>query len=227
MFPSITDTISSTVPGIYGAGTNHTYVAATPDKARTVKTTPDLRSESTAEIAMTLMLMVARNSGHGERGVRSDQQLSGKTLGIVGFGRVGREVARRAHLGFGMKIVVHDRSVIADDILTQVDAEQVADIDHLLALSELVSLHCPADAETRHLIDALRLNKMKPDACLINTAGSELLDEEALADALWYDTIAGAGLYVSDKQPSVSDRLLACDNAVLLPCMTSASAGRR
>ncbi len=166
-------------------------------------------SDSTTETALRLMLMTG-------------QKLAGKTLGIVGFERVGRETARRAHLGFGMKIVVHNRSAVPEEDLARVGARQLDDIDQLLGQSDFVSLHCPQDTENRHLIGALQLNKMKPDAYLINTAGSELVDEEALADALWYDTIGGAGLDVIHNRPTCCDRLRGCENLVLLPHMTSA-----
>lgn len=209
------------------------------DKATAMTTTPDEQVQCTAETAITLMLMLARKAGRSERELRSGnragwsptemtgRQLSGKTLGIVGFGADGLETARRAHLGFGMKIVVHDRLEVSDKVLGQFDARQVNDIDLLLGQSDFVSLHYRADAENRHLIDALRLNKMKPDACLINTACSELVDEEALADALWYDTIAGAGLDVFHNGTAVNQRLLACESAVLLPRMSSATRDTR
>jgi len=245
MLPTATDTVSSTVLDIqnprakiignFGAGTTHINVDAARDNGIVVTNTPEEQGECTAEIAITLMLMVARKTGQGERELRSGswtgwspahlvgQQLSGKTLGIVGFGAAGLETARRAHFGFGMKIMVYDRTAVSDEILDQVGAQQVDDIDHLLGQSDFVSLHCPADANNRHLIDALRLNKMKPEAYLINTACSELVDEEALADALWYDTIAGAGLDVFHNEPKINQRLLACENAVLLPHMGSAT----
>lgn len=171
-------------------------------------------SEGTAETALKLMLMTG-------------QKLASKTLGIVGFGRIGRETARRAHFGFGMKIVVHNRSVVPGEDLGKVNAEQMDDIDHLLGRSDFVSLHCPADTNNRHLIDALQLNKMKPDAYLINTAGSELVDEEALADALWHDTIAGAGLDLIHNERAPCDRLRGCENMVLLSYMGSTSQSAR
>lgn len=166
--------------------------------------------ESKAETAIKLMLMGGR-------------KLSGKTLGIIGFGRTGRETARRAHFGFGMKIVVHNRSAVSGEDLDQFNAAQADDIDDLLGQSDFVSLHCPAHPENSHLIDALRLNRMTPDACLINTAGAELVDEEALADALWYNTIAGAGLDTAANETPVCDRLCGCENVILLPLEDSAS----
>ena len=160
---------------------------------------------SEAETALKLMLMAGRH-------------LSGRTLGIIGFGRTGREIAHRARLGFAMEIVIHSRSNIPVDELDRLGATQVDDLDRLLARSDFVSLHCPARGDTRHLIDALRLNRMKPDAYLINAADSGLVDEEALADALWHDTIAGAGLDMSSGKTAICDRLKGCHNlAVLYP----------
>lgn len=214
MLPTLTDTLGSSVPGIQdpaltmiercAAGTGHVNAGTTTGKAIATAGTPGELSEARAETAMRLMLMTGR-------------KLSGKTLGIVGFGRSGRETARRAHLGFGVKIVVHNRSAVPDSDLEQFDAEQVDDIDRLLGRSDFVSLHCPASAENHHLIDALRLNRMKSDAHLINTAGRELVDEEALADALWYDTIAGAGLDDTHNNSAICDRIRGCENVVLLP----------
>lgn len=218
MFPTSTHSPGSPALGMghpaskitknFCAGTSHMSVGMAKDTGNVATDTVDEMNEITAETAMKLMLMTG-------------QKLSGKTLGIIGFGRIGRETARRAHLGFGMKIVVHTRSAVLDEDLDQFKAEQVDDIDHLLDQSDFVSLHCPTHAENRHLIDALRLNKMKPDAYLINTASSGLVDEEALADALWYDTIAGAGLDMIHNEPAICDRLRGCENVVLLPQVNS------
>ena len=204
MFPDLTHSSCSPAPGLgnrafeiaeqFCAGTDHVSAGMIKATGSVATGTFGEMSESTAETAMKLMLMTGR-------------KLSGKTLGIVGFGRIGRETARRAHFGFGMKIVVHNRSAVPDEDLDKFNAEQMDDIDHLLAKADFVSLHCPADIENRHLIDALQLDKMKPDAYLINTAGSELVDQEALADALWYDTIGGAGLDVIHNEPALCDRL--------------------
>jgi len=218
MFPDLTHSTGLPAPGpanpafkIAGqfyAATGHKSAGMAKSGGKSASATSDDMNASTAETALKLMLMTG-------------QKLAGRTLGIVGFGRIGREIARRAHLGFGMKIVVHNRSSVPDEDLARFGADQVADIDQLLSQSDFVSLHCPQDTENRHLIGALQLNKMKPEAYLINTAGSELVDEEALADALWYDTIGGAGLDVIHNQPTSCDRLRGCENVVLLPHMTS------
>ena len=190
---------------------------------------PDTYATGAAETAITLMLMLARRANQSHQPVAPGtgngwsqpastcRQLSGKTLGIGGFDDAAHETAVRARFGFGMKIIVHHRSPLPAETLSRLDATQVSDIDQLLGQADVVSLHCRADTDTRHLIDALRLNRMKPDAIVINTASSQLLDEEALADALWYDTIAGAGLQARDDEPPLNERLLACENTMVLP----------
>jgi len=245
LLPTVTDRIGSSVfevsrpkakiIGNYGTGYSHINIEAARDKGIVVTNTPDVLSECTADIAMTLMLMLARRAGEGERELRSGnwdgwrpthmlgRKLSGKVLGIIGFGRIGRETARRAHFGFGMKIVVQNRSPVEKEVLKFFEAQQVDHIDDVLTQADFVSLHCPGGEENRHLINASRLNKMKPDAYLINTARGEVVDEEALAQALWFETIGGAGLDVFEGEPKVRDSLLACENAVLLPHLGSAT----
>ena len=221
--------------GNYGVGFSHIDVPTAKAKGIRVTNTPDVLSECTADIAMTLLLMVARRAGEGEREVREGKwtgwrpthligtKVSGKTLGIIGFGRIGQEMARRAHHGFGMKIIVQNRSRVAPEILARYSAEQVDSVEDLLPQSDFVSLHCPGGAANRHLINGPRLNLMKEDAYLINTARGEVVDEHALAQCLWFDTIGGAGLDVFDGEPRVREELLGCDNAVLLPHLGSAT----
>lgn len=219
----------------YGVGFSHIDVESAKQRGIVVTNTPDVLSECTADIAMTLMLMVARRAGEGERELRAGswsgwrpthlvgQKLSGKSLGIIGFGRIGQETARRAHFGFGMEILVHNRSKISDDVLRQFNARQVNTIEELLAEADVVSLHCPGGDSNRHLINGERLTKMKKTAFLINTARGEVVDEDALAEALQNRTIAGAGLDVFDGEPMVRQGLLDCGNAVLLPHLGSAT----
>lgn len=245
VLPTVTDRISAEamdvakpqtrIFGNYGVGFSHIDIGAATERGIRVTNTPDVLSECTADIAMTLMLMVARRAGEGEREVREGrwtgwrpthlvgQKVSGKTLGIIGYGRIGQEVARRAHHGFGMKIIVQNRSRISSDILAACNAAQVDTVEDLLPQADFVSLHCPGGAANRHLINGARLNLMKPDAFLINTARGEVVDEHALAQALWFDCIGGAGLDVFDGEPKVCDELLRCDNAVLLPHLGSAT----
>jgi len=245
LLPTVTDKVDASVfegdgskvqiIGNYGVGFSHIDIDAANSKGITVTNTPDVLSECTADIAITLMLMVARRAGEGERELRAGrwtgwrpthlvgQKLSGKTLGIIGFGRIGRELARRAHFGFGMRILVQNRSQVAPEILKQFNAHQIADIDALLEQSDFVSLHCPGGDENRHLINEQQLNKMQAHSILINTARGEVVDEDALANALNNGTIAGAGLDVFDGEPAVRKSLLTCENAVLLPHLGSAT----
>jgi glyoxylate reductase len=219
----------------YGVGYSHICEKSARQLGLTVTNTPDVLSECTADIAITLMLMVARRAGEGEREVRSGNwtgwrpthlvgsKVSGKKLGIVGFGRIGQQMAKRAHHGFGMEILVQSRSKIPTEVLAQYHATQVDDLDTLLPQCDFVSLHCPGGASNRHLINSHKLNLMKPNAFLINTARGEIIDEQALAQALMFDTIGGAGLDVFDGEPHIAHNLKYCDNLVMLPHLGSAT----
>lgn len=219
----------------YGVGYTHIDVEKAKTHGIAITNTPDVLSECTADLAMTLMLMVARRAGDGERELRAGQwdgwrpthlvgtKVSGKTLGIVGFGRIGQEMARRAHFGFGMDIVVFNRSAIAPEVLAQFGAVQVPTIEDLLPRCDFVSLHCPGGKSNAKLINSARLDLMKPDAFLINTARGEVVDEAALAQALMYDTIGGAALDVFEREPAINPQLLQCDNLVMLPHLGSAT----
>lgn len=219
----------------YGVGFAHIDTEAARSRGIAVTNTPDVLSECTADIAMTLMLMVARRAGEGERELREGRwtgwrpthligtKVSGATLGIIGFGRIGQAMAQRAHFGFGMKIIVQNRSQVAAEVLARYNAVQVPSIEDLLPQCDFVSLHCPGGAANRHLINARRLDLMKPTAFLINTARGEVVDEHALAQSLWFGTIAGAGLDVFEREPAIPDALLHADNLVLLPHLGSAT----
>ncbi|KAF0115935.1 MAG: glyoxylate reductase [Rhodobacteraceae bacterium] len=219
----------------YGVGFAHIDTEAAKSRGIAVTNTPDVLSECTADIAMTLLLMVARRAGEGERELREGRwtgwrpthligtKVSGATLGIIGFGRIGQAMAQRAHFGFGMKILVQNRSPVSPEVLARYNATQVPTIEDLLPESDFVSLHCPGGTANRHLINARRLDLMKPTAYLINTARGEVVDEHALAQSLWFGTIAGAGLDVFEREPSVPDALLNADNLVLLPHLGSAT----
>ena len=219
----------------YGVGFAHIDTAAAKERGIAVTNTPDVLSECTADIAMTLLLMVARRAGEGERELREGRwtgwrpthligtKVSGATLGIIGFGRIGQAMAQRAHFGFGMNILVQNRSPVPPEVLARYNATQVASIDDLLPQCDFVSLHCPGGAANRHLINARRLDLMRPTAFLINTARGEVVDEHALAQSLWFNTIGGAGLDVFEREPSVPDALLNADNLVLLPHLGSAT----
>lgn len=219
----------------YGVGYSHICESTVRNLGLTVTNTPDVLSECTADLAMTLLLMAARRAGEGERELRAGgwtgwrpthligTKVSGKTLGIIGFGRIGQEMARRAHHGFGMKIVVQNRSRVKPDILAQCDATQVDSIEDLLPQCDFVSLHCPGGNANRHLINARRLELMKPDAFLINTARGEVIDEFALVQALMFETIGGAALDVFNGEPRIHPGLMQCDNLVMLPHLGSAT----
>ncbi len=245
VLPTVTDTLSAEALDVptaqtkilanYGVGYSHICEPAARDLGMTVTNTPDVLSECTADLAMTLLLMVARRAGEGERELRAGgwtgwrpthlvgTKVSGKTLGIVGFGRIGQEMARRAHHGFGMKILVQNRSAVSPDVLKQFDATQVETVDDLLPHCDFVSLHCPGGAANRHLINGRRLDLMKPDAFLINTARGEVVEEHALVQSLMFDTIGGAALDVFDGEPRINPDLLQCDNLVMLPHLGSAT----
>lgn len=219
----------------YGVGFAHIDTDAAKSRGIAVTNTPDVLSECTADIAMTLLLMVARRAGEGERELRDGRwtgwrpthligtKVSGATLGIIGFGRIGQAMAQRAHFGFGMKIIVQNRSPVPAEVLARYNATQVPTLEDLLPECDFVSLHCPGGTANRHLINARRLDLMKPSAFLINTARGEVIDEHALAQSLWFGTIAGAGLDVFEREPSVPDALLNADNLVLLPHLGSAT----
>ena len=132
-------------------------------------------------------------------------------------------MAKRAHHGFGMKIIVQNRSSVAADVLAQCNATQVNSINDLMPLCDFVSLHCPGGAANRHMIRTEQLELMKPDAFLINTARGEIINEHDLAQALWFETIGGAALDVFDGEPNISSKLRGCDNLVMLPHLGSAT----
>ncbi len=245
VLPTVTDTLSAEaldVPAAqtkilanYGVGYSHICEPSARNLGMTVTNTPDVLSECTADLAMTLLLMVARRAGEGERELRAGNwsgwrpthlvgtKVSGKTLGIIGFGRIGQEMARRAHHGFGMKILVQNRSTVSAEVLKQFNATQVETVDDLLPQCDFLSLHCPGGSTNRHLINGRRLDLMKPDAFLINTARGEVVDEHALVQSLMFDTIGGAALDVFDGEPRISPDLLQCDNLVMLPHLGSAT----
>lgn len=199
--------------------------------------TPGVLTEATADIAFGLILMATRRLGEGERLIRSGQawkwgmffllgsSLQGKTLGIVGMGGIGQATARRAK-AFGMEIVYQSRSEVDPQIAAELDARRV-DLDELLAVADVVSLHCPYGPATHHLIGAEQLAAMKNSAFLINTARGPIVNEDALATALREGVIAGAGLDVFEKEPSVHPELLGLDNVALVPHLGSATVETR
>jgi lactate dehydrogenase-like 2-hydroxyacid dehydrogenase len=219
----------------FGVGFNHIDLDAARARGLSVSNTPDVLTEATADIAMTLLLMVSRRAGEGERHVRCGgwtgwrpthmlgTQVSGKTIGLVGMGRIARAVARRAHRGFGMRVIYHDPYPPPPAEAAALGAESRDHLDQLLEDADFVSLHCPATPETRHLMNRERLARMRRSAFLINTARGDVVDEAALVEALSDGTIAGAALDVYEREPQVAPELLTMENVVLLPHLGSAT----
>ena len=219
----------------FGVGFNNIDTDAAKARGLAVSNTPDVLTDATADTALTLLLMVARRTGEGERHVRAGQwtgwrpthmlgtQVTGKTLGLVGMGRIARAVAQRAHHGFGMKVIFHDPYPPSAEVATALGAEPRAALDEVLGEADFVSLHCPATPETRHLMNRERLGLMRRDAFLINTARGDVVDEAALVEALVAGRLAGAGLDVYEKEPQVTPALLTMENVVLLPHLGSAT----
>ncbi len=199
--------------------------------------TPGVLTETTADTAWALMMAAARRVPEGDRFLRSKapwvwgplmmlgQDVHGKTLGIVGFGRIGQALARRAN-GFGMRVLFNDAYPPPDDVVRELGA-QARDLDALLAEADFVSLHVNLTPETRHLIDAGALAKMKATAVLVNTSRGPVIDEAALADALEQGVIFAAGLDVFEREPEVTAKLLELDNAVVIPHLGSATVETR
>lgn len=219
----------------FGVGFSHIDTEAARARGIVVTNTPGVLTDCTADIGMSLLLAVARRAGEGERQLRAGQwtgwcpthmigtKVTGKTLGIIGMGRIGKAMAKRAHFGFDMDVVFYNRSKVDDEETRAMGARQLATIEDVLAQSDFVSLHCPGGAENRHLINAERLAAMKRGAFLINTARGDVVDQKALIAALDSGTIAGAGLDVYDGEPDVPGALMRLENVVLLPHLGSAT----
>ena len=220
--------------GNFGVGYNHIDTDAAAKAGIVVTNTPRVLTDTTADTAMTLLLMVARRAGEGEREVRAGRwtgwrpthmmgaDVTGKTLGIVGMGRIGVAVARRGHFGFGMPVIFYD-PVDFDPDHGIPGARRVGTVEELLEAADFVSLHMPGGGENTHFMDAARLARMKPTAFLINSARGDVIDSDALVKALQSGTIAGAGLDVYEGEPDVPQALRQLENAVLLPHLGSAT----
>lgn len=214
----------------FGVGYNHIDVAAAKARGIVVTNTPGAVTDATADIAMTLILMSARRAGAGERFVRSGQwtgwtptqflgqHVSGKTVGIIGMGRIGEAIARRCHFGFGMSVLYSNRSAKPVDF----PARQV-DLETLLGTADFVVVAVPATPQTHHLIGAEQFALMQPHAHFINIARGDIVDEAALIATLQQGRIAGAGLDVFEKEPYVPEALCAMDNVTLLPHLGTAA----
>ncbi|WP_313805722.1 D-glycerate dehydrogenase [Sphingobium sp.] len=218
----------------FGSGVDHIDLAAARAKGIIVTNTPGVLTEDTADMTMALILSVPRRLAEGEKLVRSGawtgwspssmlgHRIGGKKLGIIGMGRIGRAVARRA-AAFGLSIAYHNRHRLPFEVEQELQAHWHPDVDSLLKASEIVSIHCPLNADSRGMIDARRIALMRPDAYLINTSRAEITDEPTLIAALSDGRLAGAGLDVYAHEPAIDPRLLALSNVVLLPHMGSAT----
>jgi lactate dehydrogenase-like 2-hydroxyacid dehydrogenase len=219
----------------YGVGIDHIDLAAAKANGIAVTNTPDVLTDATADIALTLLLMAARRAGHGERELRAGRwrgwrpthligsSLKGKTLGLVGMGRIAVATARRARHGFGMRIAYYARRECDPAIAEELGAEFFPELPALLGASDFVSLHVPGGPETANLIDGAALASMRPGSYLINTARGSIVDHDALAEALRSGHLAGAGLDVYPHEPLVPNALIELDNVVLLPHLGSAN----
>lgn len=244
LVPTITDAIDAEVIAAgkgrlglianFGNGVDHIDLKAARAARVIVTNTPGVLTADTADMTMALILSVPRRLAEGEKLVRSGNwtgwspaamlghRIDGKTLGIIGMGRIGRAVARRAR-AFDLSIVYHNRHRLPEAVEQELDARYEPDLDRLLQDSDIVSIHCPHTPETENLIDARRIGLLGRHVYLINTARGSIVDEAALIDRLERGEIAGAGLDVFTLEPAVDPRLLALDNVVLLPHMGSAT----
>ena len=249
VLPTVSDRIDAEVLGVesprcrllgnFGVGFNHIDIEAARQQGMVITNTPDVLTESTADIAVMLMLMAARRASEGERLLRAGHwtgwhptqllgtQVTGKTLGLIGFGRIAQAMATKAHFGFGMPIILHTPRPVAPDLLDHFKARQLDSIEAVLHAADFVALHCPGSASNHHLIDAQRLSLMKPSAILINTARGDVVDNQALIAALRHRTIAAAGLDVYEGEPQLDPGFLELDNVVLLPHLGSAATETR
>ncbi len=225
--------------GNFGVGYNHIDIDAAKAQNLIITNTPGVLTESTADIAMTLLLMSARRGAEGDRLVRSQQwtgwcpthmmssDVTGATLGLIGFGRIAQAMARKAHHGFGMKIIYYKPSPAEQSIINDLKATRCESIEELMQTADFVSLHCPGSEATHHLINQKALDLMKPTAHLINTARGDVVDTPALINTLKTKKIAGAGLDVYENEPNVNPGLLELNNISLLPHLGSATIATR
>lgn len=218
----------------FGAGVNHIDLAAAKAKGILVTNTPGVFTEDTADLTMALILNVPRRLGEGHRLMRSGEwqgwtptgmlghRIGGKTLGIIGFGRIGEAVAVRAR-AFGMNILYNKRHRLPASVEEELGIAFEPDLDRLVARADIVTLHCPLTAETNRIMNRQRIGLMKRDGYLINSSRGELVDDDALIEALQRGRIAGAGLDVYNHEPAIDPRFLSIPNAVLLPHLGSAT----
>ena len=244
LVPTVTDRIDEDIlsaagPNLkliasFGTGVDHIDLRAARERGLTVTNTPGVLTDDTADMTMALILAVSRRLVEGERLIRDGEwqgwsptfmlghRLKGKRLGIVGMGRIGRALARRAR-GFGLSIHYHNRRRVREEVEQELEATYWDSLDQMLARTDVVSVNCPRTPATYHLLNARRLKLIKRDAIIVNTSRGEVIDEKAMADLLRQGEIAGAGLDVFENEPSVNPRLLKLPNVVLMPHMGSAT----
>lgn len=244
LVPTVTDSVDAALiaaapPRLklianYGAGVNHIDLATAKARGIMVTNTPGVFTDDTADLTMALILNVPRRLGEGHRLMRNGEwqgwrptgmlghRIGGKTLGIVGFGRIGEAVALRAK-AFGLNIIYNKRHRLPASVEEELGVGFEPDLDRLVARADVITLHCPLTAETDKIINASRIKLMKPDAYIVNTARGELIDEDALIAALENGRIAGAGLDVYTHEPAVDARFFNIPNVVLLPHLGSAT----
>ena len=244
LVPTVTDRIDATLLAEagrklklianYGTGIDHIDLKAAAERKITVTNTPDVLTEDTADMTMALILAVPRRVVEGERIMRSGDwtgwsptwmlghRIFGKRLGIIGMGRIGQAVARRAR-GFGLSVHYHNRNRVHEEIENELEATYWESLDQMLAHMDVISVNCPHTPATYHLLSARRLKLLQPHAVVVNTARGEVIDENALTRILAAGEIAGAGLDVFEHEPAVNPKLMALDNVVLLPHMSSAT----
>ncbi len=245
LLPTVTDSISDKVIssknrkakiiGNFGVGFNNIDIDSAKKNGVVVTNTPEVLTDCTADIAMLLLLGSGRRASEGEPHVREKKwtgwrpthmmgtKITGKTLGLVGMGRIAQAVAHKAHFGFKMKIIFYDPYFNDKKIMEKFRAQSCSSIDELLEASDFVSLHCPSTKETKGLINFEMLSKMKKSSYLINTARGDIVVEKDLAHALDKGIIKGAGLDVYESEPSVNPTLLKFKNVFLLPHLGSAT----
>ncbi|MEM7294099.1 MAG: D-glycerate dehydrogenase [Pseudomonadota bacterium] len=229
------DGIRAKMLGSNGVGFNHIDLDAARTAGLTVTNTPEVLTHCTADLAMTLLMMVARRAGEGERHVRHGEwtgwrpthmmgtSITGKTLGLIGMGRIAQATARKAFHGFDMNIIYHDPFPPKPELIADLNARQCDSPEAVFAQADFVSLHCPGGEATYHLIGADAFKAMKNSAYVINSARGDVIDEAALLTALQNGEIAGAGLDVFEREPQVTEGLLAMENVVALPHLGSAT----
>ncbi len=244
LVPTVTDSINAEIIvkagkkmrliANYGTGVDNVDLAAARKKGITVTNTPDVLTEDTADMTMALILAVPRRLAEGEKVLRAGlwkgwtptwmlgHRIHGRRLGIIGMGRIGQALARRAK-GFGLSVHYHNRHRVHEEIEAELEATYWESLDQMLARMDIISINCPHTPATYHLLSARRLKLLQKHAYVVNTSRGEVIDEAALTRMLVAGDIAGAGLDVFEHEPAVNPKLLGLDNVVLLPHLGSAT----